>query len=473
MIRSMLLLILALVMSTAARPADEPAPKPLAITHVTAIDTTGGPSLPDMTVMIIGNRITAVGKAKEVAVPEGAQVIDATGKFLIPGLWDMHSHGVNPSLLLANGVTGERIMWGGPRVLQLRNEFEQGTPLGPRFVTCGNIFDGPKPVRDTTLKIANAAEGRQAVRDCKKDGYDFVKVYSLLPREAFLAIVDEAKKQRLPVAGHVPEFISVAEASDAGLTCMEHLYGMLAGCSRIENELRKELTDAVNKPEAPASLVYDLRNAQIKRLLETYSDEKAQALFARLAKNGTWQCPTLTVLRAVSQLDDRDFTNDPRLKYMSPERRERWKPENDFRLKDWTNADFAQQKMRFRKELELVGIMRRAGVEFLAGTDTPNPYCFPGFSLHDELALFVEAGLSPLDALQTATRNPAKFLDREKDLGTVEKGKLADLVLLDADPLKDIQNTKKIASVIVSGKLLTRETLDKMLADVEAAAGKN
>jgi imidazolonepropionase-like amidohydrolase len=149
-----------------------------------------------------------------------------------------------------------------------------------------------------------------------------------------------------------------------------------------------------------------------------------------------------------------------------------WNPKDDFRFKTMTQEDFALQRKMFKRNLELVGAMHRAGVEFLAGTDVLNPYCFPGFSLHDELELLVNAGLSPMAALQTATRNPARYLDQEKDFGTVAQGKLADLVLLEADPLKDIQNTRKIASVIVAGKLLTRETLDKLLADIEAEANK-
>jgi imidazolonepropionase-like amidohydrolase len=471
-IRLTLLFLLASTIPTATRASEEPAPKPLAITQVTVIDTTGGPSMADMTVIVTGDRITALGKAKEAAVPKDATVIDGKGKFLIPGLWDMHVHGINPDLLLSNGVTGVRLMWGGPRILEIRGEFDKGTPLGPRVVTCGNIFDGPRPVRDATLKIATAAEGRQAVRDSKKDGYDFIKVYSLLHREPFLAIVDEAKKQGLPVAGHVPEFVSVAEASDAGLKCMEHLNGILPACSRIEAEMRKELTETMMKHDVPPSAVYALRQAQTKQLLDTYSDENAKKLFARLAKNGTWQCPTLTVLRAVGYLDDPEFTNDARLKYIPPRRREGWKPENDFRLKTWTKKDFAQQRTRFHKELELLGRMHRSGVPILAGTDAGNPYCFQGFSLHDELELLVKAGLKPMQALQTATLNPARYLERQKDFGTIELGKLADLVLLDADPLKDIKNTKKIASVIVRGKLLIRKELDKMLADVEAEAGK-
>src|SRR5262249_27449919 len=176
---------------------------------------------------------------------------------------------------------------------------------------------------------------------------------------------------------------------------------------------------------------------------DTYDATKAAALFARFKANGTWQVPTLTVLRALGRMDDKEFTNDARLRYLPPAVRDDWNPKYDFRLKAMTKEDFARQRRIFKRDLERVGAMPRAGVELLAGSDLPNPYCFPGFSLHDELELLVEAGLSPMAALQTATRNPAKYLDQLKDFGTVEQGKIADLVLLEADPLQDIKNTRK------------------------------
>jgi len=208
-------------------------------------------------------------------------------------------------------------------------------------------------------------------------------------------------------------------------------------------------------------------NRQMAKCLDDYDEKKAAGLFARFVKNETWQVPTLTVLRYKAYLRDKMFTEDPRLKYLPPPVRTRWT-----QAVTLLTGQFTEPGRVYGKELGIVGSMHKAGVRLLAGTDTPNPYCFPGFGMHDELALLVEAGLSPMEALQTATRNPAQFFGREKDFGTVEKGKFADLVLLDADPLKDIKHTQKIASVIVGGKLLTRETLDKMLADVETEAGR-
>jgi dipeptidyl aminopeptidase/acylaminoacyl peptidase len=204
--------------------------------------------------------------------------------------------------------------------------------------------------------------------------------------------------------------------------------------------------------------------------LETYSEEKAAALFARFVKNGTWQVPTLTVLRAMASLDEPAFTNDARLKYMSPFVRRLWDPKNDFRLKNLTKEDYAFRKVQLKKQYDVVAAMHKAHVKILAGTDVMNPYCFPGFSLHDELELLVrECRFTPLEAIQSATREPAEYLGRSGDLGTVEVGKLADLVLLNADPLVDIRNTTKIDSVVINGQLLRRTKLNGMLAKVEAA----
>jgi imidazolonepropionase-like amidohydrolase len=468
---SLALLFLALPV----RPAPPPqAPPSLVLTHVTIIDATGAPAQPDMTVVIRGDRISEIGKSGTIQAPQGAHVVDAKGKFLIPGVWDMHVHWLHKDylpLFIANGVTGIRIMWGDPMHHQWRQEIAQGTLVGPRMAIASPIVDGPKPIWPGSTAVGTADEGRQAVIQSKKDGADFIKVYSRLPRDAYFAIADEAKKQGIPFAGHVPGPVSVIEASDAGQKSIEHFTGILEACSTREEELRKAGEEAWSKlPPGQAfpsrATVYALG----RQRLETFSPEKANALFAHLARNHTWQCPTLTVLRNMAFIKDTAIHDDPRVKYMPPEMISGWNPKDDFRLNDKTDEDFELGRAAYRKLKELVGPMHRAGVEFLAGTDVLNPYCFPGFSLHDELTLLVEAGLSPMEALQAATLNPARYLGQDKDLGTVEKGKIADLVLLDASPLDDIGNTRKIDAVVVSGKLHPKADLQKMLADVEALA---
>jgi hypothetical protein len=428
----------------------------LVLAHVTIIDVAGGPSKPDMTVVIRGDRISEIGKAGEITAPPGATVVDASGKFLIPGLWDMHVHGFSRdslTLYTANGVTGVREMFGNSDLLRWRDEIAKGSLTGPRMIVASPIIDGPQPVWPHSIAVGNEEQGRKAVREVKQWGADFVKVYSLLPRDAYFGIADESKRQGISFVGHVPFAVSAAEASDAGQKSIEHLTGVLLGCSYNETELRNEIV----KAKAPGARF----RAKGVALLDTFSDRKAKDLFARFVKNQTWQCPTLTVLRSNAYLGDQSFRNDPRLKYVPRPIRERWGQ----RIANRNDNDYA--KKVFKKEVEIVGAMERAGVPLLAGTDTGNPFCFPGFSLHDELALMVIAGLTPSESLRAATLNPAKFLALDKMLGTIEPGKVADLVLLDADPLADIRNTQKINAVISNGRLLDRKALNKMLAQAE------
>jgi imidazolonepropionase-like amidohydrolase len=458
--------------------------KVLAITDVTVIDATGAPAKPNMTVIITGDRITKIAKTGEVAIPKHAQAVDGKGKFLIPGLWDMHVHTVIGSLpkfyfplFIANGVTGVRDMAAELGLLkQLRKEINEGRLLGPRLVG-GQMVDGPIPFwPGLPISVSDEASARQAAASAKDRGADFIKVYSLIPRPAYFALADEAKKREITFAGHVPLSVTAAEASDAGQKSIEHLEGVFLACSAEEPELRKvleqALRDAKDIDQIRTSLVSVLNQTE-ERALETYSQEKAAALFARFAKNGTWQAPTLVVKRAGAFMDDSDFTNDPRLKYLRPGLVEGWKNKDDWRLKNRTPEKSARYRMVFQKQLDLVLAMHRAGVKMLAASDAVVWYVVPGFSLHDEMELFVKAGLTPMEALQTATLNPATYLGLSDMVGTVEEGKKADLVLLEANPLENISNTKKINAVIVGGRLIPKASLEKMLRDAEAFANRN
>jgi imidazolonepropionase-like amidohydrolase len=200
--------------------------------------------------------------------------------------------------------------------------------------------------------------------------------------------------------------------------------------------------------------------------LDTYDEKKAADLIAHFVKNQTWQCPTLTVLRSNAYLADEHFRSDSRLRYIPRRMQQRW----GFRIVHGSGSNNAKKVLE--KQFEIVGAMQKAGVPILAGTDTGNPFCFPGFSLHEELALLVIAGLTPLDALRSATLNPAKFFGLDQTLGTIEQGKIADLVLLDANPLMDIRNTQLINAVVSNGRFFDRKALDKMLAEAEGAANR-
>jgi len=454
--------------------AQQPRTGVLAFTHVTVIDLTGEPPKPGMTVVIAGNRIKAIGSAGQVRVPRGAQVMDATGKFLIPGLWDMHVHirEIERSLPLfvANGVTGVRDMGGvAEDLFRWRADVASGKVLGPRIVACGPILDGPQPADpDYSIAIGTAAEGRQSVDTLKRRGADFIKVYDRLPRDAYFAIVDEAKKQGLPVVGHVPLSVTTIEASDAGQKSIEHLGTILEGSSAIETELRQLEAEPVppgDFAEFPRRIA-----ARGDRMLNTYDEQKAKNLLAHLIKNRTWQVPTLVVKQAQTFIDDISRSGDARLKFIPQSEQNWWSPQKNFLSRYRTPEYITYKKRLFQKELEIVGAMHRAGVPFMAGTDVIAAYVFPGFSLHDELALLVQTGFTPMEALQAAARNPAVFLGELNSQGTLERGKMANLVLLEANPLENIRNTRKINAVVLKGRYLPKEALQRMLADAEATA---
>lgn len=453
-------------------------PRRLVLAHVNVVDVTTGSVRRDYNVTMAGDRIAALEASTQLRRPADAQVIDASGKYLIPGLVDMHVHASDErflNLFVANGVTSVRLMWGMPLHLHWRKRVDSGEQLGPRLSIASPIVDGPNPVWPGSTVVADARTAKDTVRQIKHGGYDFVKVYNRLPRDAYFALLDEAKAQGLAVAGHVPLTLSAAEASDAGQKSIEHLSGILVAASTQEGQLRQESLLAMTGGEAGKGI--DSKTRRIlhninERLLATYDPSRAARLFARLQKNGTWQCPTLTVLRSIASLDDPTFVADPRLRYMPVDLRASWDPTADPRLATKTAEDYKLDRRTLRKQFEIVGTMKRAGVRFLAGTDVQNPFVFPGFSLHDELSLLVEAGLTTLEALQSATLNPATYLGTDQFLGTIATGKAADVLLLDANPIDDIRNTKRIAAVIIRGRLIDRGGLDNMLETAEKAAAK-
>jgi len=337
------------------------------------------------------------------------------------------------------------------------------------------IIDGLNPVWPDSVVVADEAQGREVVEQQQQRGADFIKVYSRLSRSAYFAIANEANKCGIPFEGHVPESVTAAEASDAGQKSIEHLTRVADGCSKEEESIDAEMQrqeGLFRAPDATMAQKIDSGKNIIRlnmRVVETFDEATAQSLFALFVKNRTWQCPTLTLLRA--QIDDPLLANDPRLKYLSKEVRAKWDDGYYKNVPPGPRAAIVKlSRLQFDESVRLVGLMYRAGVPILAGTDTMNPQCFPGFGLHDELALLVDAGLPPLAALQAATRNAAEFMGQLDRRGTIEVGKTADLVLLDKDPLADIRNTRSIQAVVLSGKLYQRAALDAMLAKAQTLA---
>jgi len=457
---------LALLFASERLPAQKPSSDaPLVLNHVTVVDVRTGTLQPEQAVIIDGDHIAFAGPNKSAKDSRHAHVVNGRNLFVIPGLWDMHVHlvfgdwfpdaqEISLPLLVANGVTGVRDMGSELGIVQgWRNEIEAGRLIGPRIRTSGPMLDGPKPRFPSSIAIATPDDARRAVADLKRSGADFIKLQSLIPRDAVFAIADEAKKQEIAFEGHVPDSVRASEMSEAGMKSFEHLIGIFEGSSPAEDDFLKG-----NKTEG--------------RFLATYDSSRATALAAILAKNQTWQCPTLVWERGGNLIDVSDFSKDTRAKYVPASwRTKTWSRFTDEITQGYGTDDLATRRKFIEKELEVVRMLHKAGVPFLAGTDTPaGVHIFPGFSLHEELQRFVAAGFTPLEALQTATLNPARFFGMEDQLGTVEKGKLADLVLLSANPLEDIANTQKVAGVVSNGHYFSRGDLDKMLTRVEASA---
>jgi imidazolonepropionase-like amidohydrolase len=438
---------------------------PLVIEHVTVIDVIEGRAQPDMLVEIRGRTIASITPESRARVPAGAMVVDGKGKFLIPGLWDMHVHTSWPTgvdrvflpMMLANGVLGAREMHAesASGILAVKRELANGSRAGPRLFVAGPAVDGPNSFLPGSRVVRSSDEARAAVRDLKRQGVDFIKVYSFLTKDLYLAVAAEAKSEGIPFAGHVPYALTAAEASDAGQRSLEHLTEVDVGTSRDEAAIKAE------EAEAMAQKHGSIPDAD--RLRATYDSTTAAALFDRFRRNGTWQVPTLAVLRnAGDSTQGGRQSSDSLLTYIPNLLRRFWSslpPEIDTRM-----------HALYEFHSVLVRQLNRAGVLLLAGSDCPNAYVYPGFTLHDELGLLVRAGLTPAEALRTATINPARFLGLQDSLGVVAPDKVADLVLLDANPLEDIGSTKRIRAVIQGGRMLDRHALDDMLARAKAVA---
>jgi imidazolonepropionase-like amidohydrolase len=428
----------------------------LTITHVTIIDTVTGKTQPNTTVMVQGNRITTIEPSTSMVAKAG-QIVDGTGEFLIPGLWDMHTHVYFDStaadgtdlvlpLFLANGITGVRDM--GSKlddVLVARDRIAAHILLGPRMVVSGPMLDGPKSTYKAVIPIATPEDGRKAVDMLKNRGVDFVKVQSGVPREAYFAIAEEAKKVGIPFEGHVPDAVRASEAVASGQVTFEHLIGIFEASSPDEDK-------------------YLTGKKTVGMFLETYDPAREASMIQLLAKNHVWQCPTLYWERGQWLVDAIDYTKDPDLAYAAHTWVTRQWPASQASILRSLDTDPLPVRERFvEHELDIVRKLHAANVPFLAGTDTPAGVdVIPGISLHLELQRFVAAGFTPLEALQTATLNPADFYNRRSDYGTIQIGRIADLVLLRANPLDDIANTRKIAGVVADGHYLSSKDLEQL-----------
>lgn len=420
----------------------------LILVDVTVVDVRNGALYPNQTVYIEGNRIAAVGPADEVNVDDSAEVVDAAGGYLIPGLWDMHVHITDATelalpVLLANGVTGFRDAGGDLKLLQrLESERAAGERIAPRMVIPGPYVDSDKGIPHR-LVVESAEDGRAAADSLAGAGVDFIKIHNGVPRDAYLALVARAQELGLPVVGHIPLEVPPEEAARVGQAGVEHYVSI------FEGTLQQRFA------------------ADPEGLMRQYVESELDALMTVFAENGVWFTPTVYTYWIRAQRGRLAVRPDPRLRYVAPSLKAQWDAWYPVRDQDSIPEIVAARERFYRIGLDVVRIARGAGVPLLAGTDLAARDVLPGFHLHDELVAMVEAGLAPHEALQTATWNPARFAGRTEELGTVEEGKLADLVLLEGNPLEDIRNTQRIKAVVVNGRLLDRDLLDEMLAQVE------
>ena len=321
------------------------------------------------------------------------------------------------------------------------------------------------------MEVADAAQARHAVDSLARGGAALIKVYSRLTPDEFRAIADEAKKHNLSFAGHVPTLVSVDEALSLGMASIEHLQMFTTACSSQEEAFRSALLDAVASPKGWDSAGV-ISRLQLPMLRQTFDRERCTALAKRVAASNTWMVPTVVVLHSTTHLDDPSLRNDPRLQYIPEFFKTGWNPANDFRFRAVTPEGWAARKRIFDEQLSILRILHDAGAKFLAGTDLSNPYLYPGFSLYDELTYLTKNGFSNLEALQTATINPARFLNATDSLGTIAEGTVADLVLLDANPLVDIANVARVHAVIANGVLIDAARRQQILKNAVFMASR-
>ena len=447
-----------------------------ALTNVTVIDVATGRRDRNQTVLISGDRIIGVGR--HLPVPRGAVELDLTGKFVIPGLADMHVHSlgderVSPPLYLANGITTVREMAGtNPALYDWRDRIEAGTLLGPRMIVASNIIDGDPTLWDPNLiqviVVDDEPSARAAVRRVKAEGADFVKIYSRLNPTSYAAILDEARRNGLTVHGHGPDQLTSKQVSNAGQRSVEHIHSLGLAVSTREAEVRRMVLDI--------TVTAGDYNAWFRQMhpiewiaASTFSRARAADVFGTLRRNRTRVTPTLTMHNVLDQPDYAAL--DPALaKYLSADAVFTYDYAlNNLYMANRPAEEIARQHQMWAWRQRFVGELFAHDVPILAGTDTGTPFSVPGFALHDELEHLVGAGATPRQALYAATVEPARFLGLRADLGSVEPRKIADLVVLDADPLTDIRNTRRIHTVVTRGRVISPAARQRLLAEVEAA----
>ena len=448
----------------------------LLIRHATVVDVVDGRLLKDQDITVRDGRIVAIEPAGKSAAAQGRETVDASGKFAIPGLWDMHVHfGGGESLIeenrnllplyIAHGITAVRDAAGdlSPSVFQWRAEVAAGQLLGPTIFTSGPKIEGRGSIWPGDTEIGTREELNAALDRLQEWRADFVKITDdKLSPELFIQAVTEASQRGFKTSAHIPLGITIEDASAAGLSSIEHMsYAYKAGSTREREIANQFRVGALTREQAWAQLE------------ETFDAATATAAYKRLAARGTAITPTLNGSRVIAYLDEETHENDAYLKYIGPglQATSTWRVERA--AKD-DAAAIRRRHERYERTAAILPLLQQAGVKILAGTDAGflNSYNYPGIGLHQELSVFVRAGLTPLQALQAATINGAEFMGRAATHGALAAGKAADLVLLNANPMDDIEATQRIDAVVLRGTFYSRAELDAMLKEVEAKVAR-
>jgi imidazolonepropionase-like amidohydrolase len=418
------------------------------ITNACVVDVENDTIHLSKTVIIAGERIQFIGDSSKTDLPDGFERIEGHGCYLMPGLIDSHVHYFDPDsfgpLLLANGVVMVRDM-GSPtgQAIQLREGLRQGVVIGPEMITTGSILDGSPPqIPQISIACGTVEQGREAVRQQAETGVDQIKVYSDLEREIYLAIIDEARRQSLKPVGHVPEAVSIEEAAAVGQASCEHLFGFEKLIARLLGE-----NVPLRKGGMGTFASYWLRLPEV-------NPQFLQKALQPIRASGMVVCPTVVVFRSRSRVQEILSGTYPYLELISPQIRAIWDM-----LWDPSGGDIEMSRQIWPQLQAFVYHLYRAGIPLIVGTDLMVPGIIPGFSLHEEMLLWQEAGIPPVDVLRGATMVPARFFGLEDRLGTVAVGKTASLVLVKENPLEDICNASQIAGVFLHGRFFSSKEL--------------
>lgn len=452
-----------------------------AIIDVNIVDVIRGEIHYGQSVVIAGGHIRAITPSPNAQIPGDAVRIPGDGRYLIPGLWDMHVHlrsdlkspGIRLveenaavlDLFLPNGITGIREMGGdlSDRVLQWRDEIASGKRTGPRILTAGRKIDREPPAWPGSLGVKTEAEGREAVRQLKQAGADFIKIYfNEVSPEVLHAVIDEAHKAHLRVTGHMPTNMSIQEFIEAGADGMEHAQYLPAAEREDYDRFAK---DRIHRRGTPWAMDAMESSARLLAMEDTKQDE---VVYRRMAEKQFWVTPTLSIYDHEIEQGSHDYEQDARKRYIFPSIWASWDAKTGARTTPQGRA-LELRKLSSKRWQGDTLAAHKAGVPMLLGTDsgTDNDHMIPGWSLHEELEALVKAGLTPAEALQMGTINAARWRGEEATEGSVDVGKVADLVILRSNPLESIRHTQEIEAVFKHGKPYTRSDLEAMLRGTE------